>query len=229
MIQPIERTPRAGGVRLACFGAISSRVKVRAIEPLKRRQRLALALVALASLVVAPPAAAQTYISGWGGMYMDPGSVQDGDSNTTWDFGTSFAAGASLQRRLGTSLLAGIELGYAAMKHEVRDRSSGVVLDDGRAQVITLLATGRLGAGRAAGVTTYLTGGVGAMIYGIPHLDRWDPDFALRGGGGVEYIASRTLALYLEWTRWWVFHQAEGVEDNTINHGQLQLGFRYGL
>lgn len=217
----IERTPCRCGVRRGPFHLSAF--------PRQVRRNLWLALVALASLGTASPAAAQTLVAGWGGMYMDPGSVQDGDSNTTWDFGTSFAAGAALQRRIGGSLLAGIELGYAAMKHEVRSRSSGLVLDDGRAQVITLLGTGRLGAGRAAGVGTYLTGGIGTMIYGIPHLDRWDPDFALRGGGGVEYAASRTVALFLEWTRWWVFHQAEGVEDNTVNHSQLQLGFRYGL
>lgn len=224
-----ERTPPPGGVRVR-FPHVQARLRFRRSRPSGSpfRGGLPLALLCLAS--VAPPAAGQqTYLSGWGGMFMDPGSVQDGESNTTWDFGTSFAVGAAVQRRLGGPLLAGIELGYSSMKHEVRDRTSGLVRDEGRAQVITLLAAGRLGAGRAAGVGTYLTGGIGTMVYGIPHLDRWDPDFALRGGGGVEYVPSRTFALFLEWTRWWVFHQSEGVEDNTVNHGQLQLGFRYGL
>jgi hypothetical protein len=65
------------------------------------------------------------------------------------------------------------------------------------------------------------------MMYGIPHLDRWDPDLALRGGGGVEYAATPDLALFLEWNRWWVFHQTEGVRDNTVHHSTLELGMRF--
>lgn len=195
--------------------------------------RLAGALALVAAIGAGPATATavaqETWISVWGSLFADPGTVRDGESNTRWDFGTSFGGGVGLQRRFGTSLLAGVELGYTPMKHELRDETSGGLLDDGRAQVITLMATGRLGAGRAAGFTTYLAGAIGTMVYGIPELDRWDPDFALRGGGGVEYVVAGNAALFLEWNRWWVFHQSEGVDDNTINHSQLQLGLRYGL
>jgi hypothetical protein len=183
------------------------------------------ALAVLALAVVPSGAVGQTWFSGWGGMFMNPGTVVDHESDTRWEFGTSFMAGGGVQRALGQSLVVGLDVGYSPARHEVRERE--LLLDEGRAHVVTAMLTGRLGAGRASGFGTYLAGGVGTMIYGIPHLDRWDPDLALRGGGGVEYAANRDLAVFLEWNRWWVFHQTEGVQDNTVQHGTLELGVRF--
>lgn len=174
-------------------------------------------------------AAQDTWVSGWAGAIMNPGTVQDFDSGTQWRFGTTLMAGVGVQRSLGQGLLAGLDLGYSPVRHEVRDLDTGILLDEGRANIVTALLTGRLGATRAAGFGTYLAGGVGAMLYGVPHLDGWDADLALRGGGGVEYAVSRELLLFLEWHRWWVFHQSEGVQDNTVNQGTLEIGARFRL
>jgi hypothetical protein len=194
-------------------------------------QRTIAGMVAALALGAAPAglAAQETWVSAWAGMLMSPGSVVDHESQTRWDFGSSFKAGAGVHRSLGHGFVAGIDLGYSPVRHQVIDRGTGVVLDDGRAHILTAMLTGRLGAGRASGFGTYLAGGIGTMVYGIPHLDRWDPDLALRGGGGLEYAASRDLALVLEWTRWWVFHQTEGVQDNTAHHGTLEVGARMRL
>lgn len=188
---------------------------------------------AAVALAVALPTGAtaqtpDTWVSGWGGVYMDPGTVRDGDSGTTWDFGTSFVAGAGVHRLFGNTLVAGLEVSYSPIRHEVRDETNAV-LADGRAHLLTTMAVGRLGAGGGARFSTYITGGIGAITYGIPELDRWDPDVALRAGGGVEYGVSRPLALFVEWNRWWVFHQSEGVDDNTVRHSHLGIGVRYGL
>lgn len=191
----------------------------------------AIAFAVLVSLGSAGPAAGQTserWVSAWGGLFLDPGTVVDPETGTRWDFGTGFAAGASVQQRLGRSLLVGVDVGYAPLRHEVQAVETGTRLADGRAHLLTTMVTGRLGAG-GGDFSTYLTGGVGAVTYGIPHLDRWDPDFAFRGGGGLEYSQSPNLALFLEWNRWWVLHQTEGVGDNTVKHSSVELGVRYGL
>jgi hypothetical protein len=189
---------------------------------------LALVVVVLHGLP-AVAAGQGTRLSASAGMLMNPGTVVDHESGTRWDLGTSFMGGIGIQHAVGHGLVAGIDLGYSPVRHEVRRLADGVVEDEGRAHIVTALLSGRLGAGRVAGFGTYLSGGVGTMIYGIPSLDRWDPDLALRGGGGVEYAPSRDLALFLEWSRWWVFHQSEGVQDNTVHHGSLEVGARFRL
>jgi hypothetical protein len=194
------------------------------------RSKAAVLLGALAALVLPGLLAAQeTRVMGWAGMLMNPGVVVDHESGTRWEFGSSLMLGGGAQRALGQGLVVGVDLGYSPVRHEVWDINRQTRQADGRAHIVTAMLTGRLGAGRAAGFDTYLTGGVGTMIYGIPDLDRWDPDLALRGGGGVEYATSPELALFLEWNRWWVFHQTEGVRDNTVNHGTLELGVRARL
>lgn len=194
--------------------------------------RIAMALLAVAvggTTLPAAAAAQDTWISGWGGFFMDPGTVRDTESGTKWDFGTSPVFGVTAQRVFGSTLVAGVEVGYSPIRHEVRDLTTDVLLADGRAQLITTMAVGRLGGGGGGGFFTYLSGGAGAMTYGIPSLDRWDSDLALRGGGGLEYGHSQTLSLFVEWNRWWVFHQAEGVDDNTAKHAHLELGVRLGM
>lgn len=191
-----------------------------------------LLLAAGAPLALPDRASAQdTWISGWGGVYMDPGSVRDGESGTVWDFGTSAVFGAGVQRLFGGTLMAGLDVGYSPIKHEVRDLATDVLVPggDGRAHLLTTMAVGRLGRGGGAGFFTYLTGGVGAMTYGIPVLDRWDSDLALRAGGGLEYGGAGIVSLFVEWNRWWTFHQAEGVDDNTVRHAHLQIGARWGM
>lgn len=190
-----------------------------------------LLIAASALAVLAAPAAPQdgrTLVSGWVGLFMDPGTVRDHESRRDWDFGTSDVFGATVQRDFG-GLIAGLELGYSPIRHEVRDLDTGEVLADGRARLLTTMAVGRLGGAGGRGWGTYLTGGIGAMMYGIPSEDRWDPDLALRGGGGLEYTVSDRTTLFLQWNRWWVFHQTEGVDDNTIHHSRAEIGARFGI
>lgn len=194
---------------------------------------LSTALV-LTTLVATLPSAAvaqtpRSWVSAWGGLFMDPGTVVDDESDSRWDLGTSFTVGASFQRLFGGSLLAGVDLAYAPIPYEIQDRDTRQPLESGRGHLITTMATGRLGAGGGGDFFTYLAGGVGAVTYGIPSLDRWDSDFAFRGGGGLEYRHSRTVALFVEWNRWWALHQSEGVDDNTVRHGNLEFGARYGF
>jgi hypothetical protein len=183
-------------------------------------------LVLLAATFPSSGSAQSLWISAWGGGLMNPGTVVDFESNTRWDFGTSFMGGAGVHTRVGPGLMVGVDLGYSPVRHEVVDRNQNVVLDEGRANILTLMLAGRLGAGRTSGMGTYLAGGIGTMVFGIPHLDRWDADLAMRGGGGVEYAQSSNLLFFLEWHRWWVFHQAEGVQDNVMHAGSLELGVR---
>ena len=189
---------------------------------------LALAVCALAG-APAGASAQGTWLSGWGGFFMDPGTVRDGESNTRWDFGTSPVFGVTLLREIG-GLTAGVEVGYSPLKHEVRDLTTDLLVPggDGRAHLLSTMAVGRLGGG-GAGFFTYLAGGIGALTYGIPVLDRWDSDVALRAGGGVEYRGGGQWSLFVEWNRWWTFHQSEGVDDNTIRHNHLEIGARWAL
>lgn len=167
------------------------------------------------------------WVSVWAGVVPDPGTVVDDESGTVWDFGTSFAAGGGVQTLVGNTLLVGLDVGYSPVKHEVR--RGGAVEADGRAHLVTTMVTGRLGAGGGGDFGTYLTGGLGAVTYGIPSLDRWDPDFSFRGGGGLEYRHARRVAFFIEWNRWWIFHQSQGVDDSTIRNSNFQFGARYGL
>ncbi len=75
----------------------------------------------------------------------------------------------------------------------------------------------------------YMTGGAGVIGYGMKGLDRWDPDLALMTGAGFEYRPSQRQSLFLEWGKFWTFHQSEGVKNNAIKHSQIRAGVRLGL
>ena len=48
-------------------------------------------------------------------------------------------------------------------------------------------------------------------------------------GAGIEYKPSAKQTLFLEWGRYWTFHQREGVEDNSARTSQLRGGVRIGF
>lgn len=198
--------------------------------------RVAAIASAIAFLAFATPAAAQfrtvqkppdTWVTGWIGGYMSPDRVMDGASGR-WDFGSTFAGGLGLHRRIGQSLSLGLETSFAPASYELSD-DEGTLLDSGNARLVTAMLSGRLRTGGGGPLGMYVTGGAGAFIYGMSDLDRWDPDLALYTGAGLEYQPSVNKALFLEWGRYWTFHQKEGIRDNSARHSQLRAGVRIGF
>jgi hypothetical protein len=192
-----------------------------------------LALLLLAATAV--PAAAQfrevqpppnRWASVWLGGYIDPGRVVD--ESGTWTFGSGFAAGLAAHHRVGQGLMLGVDLSLAQVPYE-RLGPANLVVGSGDARFATALASGRLRYGGGGDLGVYLTGAGGAFIYHIPDLDRWDPDLALLTGAGLEYAVSRTGSIFLEWGRFFVFHQRQGgVAGNTARHSHLKVGGRVG-
>lgn len=194
-------------------------------------------LTALAFVLVAEPAAAQfsaarpapkTWITGWVGGHISPGRVFDPGSNSVWDFGSSFAGGVGVHWQVGSALSIGVDASFAPSPYH-RLGGENDLIEKGTARVVTAMATGRLRYGGADAFGMYLTGGVGTMVFGMPSLDRWDPDLALLTGAGLEYRPSRRNTLFVEWGRYWTFHQREGVEDNSSKFSQIRAGMRIGF
>lgn len=192
-------------------------------------------LATLAGLAFATPAAAQfgtvkappkTWITGSVGGFLNPGSVPDGGE--VWDFGSAFSGGLGVHRQIGQGITIGIEGSFAPAKYELRDASQTVV-GKGNANIVTGLASARLYTGGMGPVGMYLTGGAGVIAYGMKGLDRWDPDLALMTGAGLEFRPSQRQSLFLEWGKFWTFHQQEGVKSNSIKHSQIRAGVRFGL
>jgi opacity protein-like surface antigen len=173
--------------------------------------------------VQAPP---KTTMSVWLGGYLQPGRVKDPASGT-WDFGSTLAGGIGVHRRFGV-LSVGVDASLAPSASFERFDSTGVARGDAR--MATALLSARLRTGGGGPIGMYLTGGVGTFIYGMPDLDRsWDPDFALHTGAGLEYQVSNSRSVFLEWGRFWTFHQGEGVRSERVNHSQIRAGLRFGL
>lgn len=193
-------------------------------------------IAALACLTFATPAAAQfgtiepppkTWITGSVGGFLDPGSVPD--ASGVWDFGAALGGGIGIHRQVGQGITIGVEGSFLPSKYELRD-SNRSVIEKGSASIVTGLATARLNTGGMGPLGMYLTGGAGVMAYGMKGgLDRWDPDLALMTGAGLEYRPSQKRAIFLEWGKFWTFHQQEGVKNNTVNHSQLRAGVRFGF
>lgn len=201
----------------------------------------AVLLTTMGLLAATAPAAAQfgevtaapdTWLSGWVGGYLGTDRIDDGSDGGFWDFGSAFAGGLGIHRKVGSSLLLGIDASIAPAPFEryerVSDNERGELLDDGTAKLATALATARLRYGGGAGFSMYLTGGAGTLVYGMPELG-WDPDLALMTGAGLEYMVNPRQSLFLEWDRYWAFHQSEGVDENTSNHSKLRIGARLGF
>jgi hypothetical protein len=172
--------------------------------------------------VQAPP---QGWFSASVGRYMDMGNVADPASNSTWVFGEAFAAGVGYHRMIGPGLMLGGIFTAAAPQYQ-RIIAPGVRVDGGRATLLTPMATGRLNTGGGGGVNFYLTGGAGAFIYRLPDLDRWDPDLALFTGAGLDYAPGGDRAFFVEWGRFWVYHEGEGIETNRAFHSLIRVGAR---
>jgi hypothetical protein len=167
----------------------------------------------------------------WGGaygmLYTSLGSVNNPDTGR-WNFSdNAFGFGANLMRQFGTSLQLGVDVGYAKPSYEIV--ADDAITDTGDAQILTAMGTGRMAYGGATELGFYLTGGIGTIAYNLSGLDGWNSDFALRAGTGLEYRFSPARAAYLEWGRFWGYHEKEGVQGGTTNHSNLKLGLRFGF
>jgi hypothetical protein len=168
------------------------------------------------------------WVTGWVGGNLSPGKIQDHESGTEWAFGSGVGFGGGIHRRVGGSLVLGLEASYSPMRTEIRDLDTSA-MTPGTSKVVTALASGRLRYGGGDSFGMYLTGGAGTMMYGVPApVDRWDPDLALYSGTGVEYRPNDRRAVFVEWGRFWTFHQRDGVQDNTTKSSQLRVGGRMG-
>lgn len=170
------------------------------------------------------------WASVWLGGFIDPDRVVDFQSGTIWRFGSAFAAGAGAHWRIDPTLTIGTDISYARLPVEFVDTAGQQVIGDGDASVVALLLSGRFRYRGGGAVSFYLSGGAGTLIYGMPEpVDRWDPDLALFTGAGLEYSGWTRRALFVEWGRYWTFHQREGIEDNTAHHSLIRIGARHGF
>jgi opacity protein-like surface antigen len=175
---------------------------------------------------VQPP---NTWASVYGLMYTNISGMQDPGSNSRWVFDdNAFGAGLTVQRRLGESLMIGVDGSYARPKFEQRDLVTDLITESGTAAIATLMASGRYGYSGGGDIGFYLTGGIGSVAYKLADLD-WNADFALQAGTGLEYRFSPNKALALEWGRTWGYHEKEDLGGGNQTHSALKLALRFGF
>lgn len=197
--------------------------------------RFVLLFVLAASLTAAEaldaqarPAAPRTWAGAYGLMYTGIGGFYDPGTDSDWRFDdNAFGLGIDILREVTSGLQLGADFSFGRPEYERRPRSGEQVT--GRATVGTAMAVGRIGYGGAAELGFYLTGGIGTIAYYLEDLEKWNVDFALRAGTGLEYRMRPNRALYLEWGRIWGYHEREGVGGGAAQHSVLRLGLRLGF
>jgi hypothetical protein len=191
------------------------------------------ALLALsANAVQAQEALPKLWVSTYFQMYTSMGGFVDPDTNSRWFFGdNAFGLGAAAHYDVSPTLTLGLDLGYTRPSYERTDtaRVPTETLGRGDARVFTLLATGRMASGGAGSLGFYLTGGVGAIAYRLDEFGDINPDLALRAGTGLEYRWGATRRVFLEWGRFWGFHEKAGLSGGRVQHSNLEIGFRGGF
>ena len=176
---------------------------------------------------VPPPA--RGWATVWGGMYSKVDAIGDPTTASTWHFDDNvFAFGAGAEYEIGQNLLLGAEGSYASTDFE--RTVDQVVAASGKANLMTIFATGRLRYGGISTLGGYLKGMAGTFGYRTPDPDATNFDFALGTGAGLEYRFRPRTAAYLEWNQIWAYHEKEGIDGgNTGRHTVLRLGFRKGF
>jgi hypothetical protein len=214
-------------------------------------KRFCIVLVGLLGFVApsveAQNAAVKNWVSAWAGAVLDPPNLVDPTTGTRWQMGTGLAFGAGLHHQLGQGLMIGLDGSYApSIPFEFHNTNSDALLQPkDNAKAATALLSGRLQYGGGASFGIYLNGGVGGFFWGVPTLappsanlltcsctpsgSHWDGDLGLLTGAGFEYRVALRSALFLEWGRFWVFHQHEAVSSNSIKFTGIKLGARFAL
>jgi hypothetical protein len=212
-----------------------------------------LAIAATLALVAAPPAAAQVirvpvqgapsaWVSLAAGIVQFGDVVDDGTTNSAWDFQTAAVVRGSIEReyRRGTSY--GVAASYArpAMRYTTLASSGGAARVRGAASVASLGALFRAGGG--AGLHQVIEVSLGARRYsgfradGGGDLAPEDGDLDFTGGlgFGFGYPLGERAAVTLVQDADFSFHQREkgaGTEfDGGIHRSYVtRLGLRYGF
>jgi hypothetical protein len=158
--------------------------------------------------------------------------------------GTGLAFGGGAHHQLGQGLMIGLDGSFApSVPFEFHHLDTDALLQPkGNAKVASAMLSGRLQYGGGASFGIYLNGGLGGFAWNVPALNssptclqckpqgsHWDTDLGVLTGAGFEYRLAPRTALFLEWGRFWVFHQHEGVSSNSIKFTGLKLGGRMAL
>jgi opacity protein-like surface antigen len=214
-------------------------------------KRFCIVLVGLLG-VVAPSVNAQgvapkNWLTISGGAILDPPNLVDPTTNSRWEMGTGTSFGAALHHRFGEGLMIGFDGSYApSIPFEFHDQNSDALLQPkDNAHVASAMLSGRLQYGGGGSLGIYLSGGIGGFFWGVPELapsaavavacactgtaSHWDADVGILTGAGLEYKVVQKTALFLEWGRFWVFHEHSGVSSNSIKFTGIKLGARFGL
>lgn len=202
---------------------------------LARRAGVALAVVWVGTLAAPPVAHAQRpweeprwWMGVWfGGLF--PDDVDDPDTGA-WLLGDNVAGGVEMAWRLGDGAFLVADVGYTRMGY---DRVDGLTSVSGDADVFTTALALRYNLIRGPTVvySPFGVAGLGAVHYRLSDLDRFDTDFAILTGGGLEFRLNRSLRLNIAAHDFLVFHQrASSRGDANLSHlAELRLGLRWGL
>jgi hypothetical protein len=171
------------------------------------------------------------WVSGYAQMYTSLAEFEDPGTSSRWEFSdNTFGFGAAAHYDVSPTITLGLDLGYVAPEFEARDTADdGIIVGSGDAQVLTMLATGRMASGGGGDIGFYLTAGGGAIAYRMGDFTDMNTDLALRAGTGLEYRWGTTRRIFAEWGRLWTFHEKSGLSGGRVQHSALQLGFRQGF
>lgn len=200
-----------------------------------RRAGIALAIASAAMLGAPPAAQAQRawetprwWMGVWfGGLFAD--NVDDPDTGA-WLLGDNVAGGVETALRLGAGAFLVADVGYTRTGY---DRVDGLTSTPGDADIFSTALALRYNLVRGPTVLYSPFGvlGLGAVHYRLSDLDRFDTDFAILTGGGLEFRLNRSLRLNIAAHDFLVFHQrVSSRDDANLSHlAELRLGLRWGL
>ena len=201
---------------------------------LATRAGIVFAIVSAAMLVAPPTAEAQRpweqprwWTGVWfGGLF--PDDVDDPETGA-WLLGDNVAGGVEMALRLGDGAFIVADVGYTRTGYD----RVGPTSASGNADIFTTALALRYNLIRGPTVLYSPFGvvGLGAVHYRLSDLDRFDTDFAVLTGGGLEFRLNRSLRLNIAAHDFLVFHQrASSRGDANISHlTELRLGLRWGL
>ena len=188
-------------------------------------------VVATLGLLAAPTAAdAQVaqpkfLVHAWAGGFTAIGDVQDASSR--WRFGESLAYGGGASYRITPQIAVAADAIFSRPEFAHDDERPSEDAD-----ILGGILSGRLQTGGISVAGIYLTGGGGFLRYNVPAGETApsasSTDLALYAGTGLEYTPGR-YQVFLEWGRFWAYHESEDIGSERSNHSLVRLGARYAF